>query len=111
MIVALGVLAVVHGLVHFVGFAKAYGLAVLPDLQPISREVGRFWLVAGLAMVATGAAILLDVRWWPVLGLVSVVLSQTVIRTSWSDAKSGPIANVLIVGACLAALVGFGGLT
>lgn len=109
MLVAFGVLGVVHGMVHFVGFGKAYELATLPDLQPIPRRLGLLWLVAGLAMFATGVLILLRIPWWPAFGLVSVALSQTAIVTAWGDAKSGTVANVLIVGACVAVLFGFGG--
>ena len=35
------VLLAVHGLIHLMGFAKAFGYAELPQLtQPISREMG-----------------------------------------------------------------------
>src|SRR5229473_2026019 len=37
----------VHGLIHLMGFAKAFGYADLPQLtQPISRAWGVVWLVA-----------------------------------------------------------------
>ena len=44
------ILLAVHGLIHLMGFAKAFGYAELPQLtQPISREMG-------LAVVGGGAA-------------------------------------------------------
>ena len=40
-------LLTVHGLIHLMGFAKAFGYADLPQLsQPISREWGVLWLLA-----------------------------------------------------------------
>ncbi len=45
--IVVGVLAL-HGLIHAMGFAKAFGLAELPQLvQPISRAMGVAWLLAG----------------------------------------------------------------
>lgn len=45
-------LIAVHGLIHFLGFARAFDLAELPELGgPISRPVGVAWLGAGLAML------------------------------------------------------------
>lgn len=48
------VLPAVHGLVHLMGFAKAFGYAELPQLtQPISAEMGVAWLAAGLLVIAS----------------------------------------------------------
>ena len=54
----LAVLLAVHGLIHFMGFAKAFGYAELPQLtQPVSREMGFLWLAAGLLVIATAVAL------------------------------------------------------
>ena len=46
-------LLIVHGLIHGMGFAKAFGYASLPQLtQPISRGMGVVWLIAGLLVCA-----------------------------------------------------------
>ena len=40
-------IVVVHGLIHLMGPAKAFGYAELPQLtQPISRGMGLVWLLA-----------------------------------------------------------------
>jgi len=89
-----------HGMIHLLGFAKAFGLALLPQLtQPISRPRGLLWLAAGALVLATAALLPLAPRWWWVVGAVAVVTSQAVIVTSWSDARFGTLANiVLLVG-------------
>ena len=48
------ILLAVHGLIHLLGFAKAFGLAELPQLvQPISRPWGALWLAAAALTLAT----------------------------------------------------------
>jgi hypothetical protein len=53
-------LLIAHGLIHLMGFAKAFGIARLPQLtETISRARGVLWLVGGGLVVA--AAVLLAV--------------------------------------------------
>jgi hypothetical protein len=59
----IAVLFAVHGLIHLMGFAKAFGYAKLPQLiQPISREMGLLWLAGGLLVVASAAMIVARTR-------------------------------------------------
>jgi hypothetical protein len=91
---------VIHGLIHLMGFAKAFGYADLPQLtQPISRGLGVLWLTATMALVAVAARVVLWPRGWWLVGALALVVSQGVIVTSWSDAKFGTLANlILLVG-------------
>lgn len=96
---------VVHGLIHTLGFAKAFGFAELPQLtQPISRPWGVLWLVAGALTLVAAVLVPLAPRWWWVAGALAVVVSQAVIVSSWKDAKFGTAANVLLL---LGAAYGF----
>ena len=94
------VVVIIHGLIHLMGFAKAFGFAGLPQLTlPIPRSLGLLWLTAGVLVVATAAALLLWPRGWWLLGALALVVSQGVILSSWRDAKAGTFANlVLLVG-------------
>lgn len=103
------ILLTVHGLIHLLGFVKAFGLAPVDQLvSPISRGAGILWLAAGVSF--TGAAVLhlLRVPAWGCAGAVGLILSQGLIILSWSDAKFGTIANVLlflpILAGCMGAL-------
>jgi len=99
-------IVILHGLIHFMGPAKAFGWADLPQLQlPISRGIGLLWGLAGLALLATAALHLLGARSWWTLALVAVVLSQGVVLASWSDAKVGTIPNLVIVAVVIATLL------
>lgn len=57
-----GVLAL-HGLIHAMGFAKAFGFAELPQLaRPISRAMGAAWLLAGGLVIATAGMLAIGSR-------------------------------------------------
>jgi hypothetical protein len=92
------VLIGIHGLIHFMGFARAFGYAELPQLtQPISKGMGVLWLAAGLGLLTSGALLVSAPRFWWAIGFASVVASQIVIASSWGDAKLGTIANVVVL--------------
>jgi len=91
-------LVVVHGLIHLMGFAKAFGLAELPQLSgPITRAMGVAWLAAGLLLLTTAVLFIHLPRIWWIVGLAAVVLSQYLVISSWAGAKAGTVANLLIL--------------
>jgi hypothetical protein len=95
---AFAILLVVHGLIHVLGFAKAFRLAALPQLtQAISPIIGVLWL--GAAVLFPAAAVLLFVwpRSWWIAGACAVVVSMLVILPAWPDAKFGAIANAIVL--------------
>ena len=98
-----------HGLIHLLGAAKGLGWAEVASLpEPIGPAMGLVWLVAAAAVVA--AAVLLAVRnrgWW-VAGIVGLVFSQAVIFTSWSNARVGTVANVVLLVALAYTLASHG---
>jgi hypothetical protein len=62
MTLVFAIVLVVHGLIHAIGFAKAFGLADLPELtQPISPLLGALWLLTALLFFVAAAALFL----WP----------------------------------------------
>jgi len=91
---------VVHGLIHFLGFAKAFELAEIPQLvQPISQPAGLLWLTAGMLCLVAAGALFFAPRWWWSVGAGAVLISQAVILSSWGDARMGTAANVVLLGA------------
>ena len=85
-----------HGLIHLLGFAKAFGLADLPQLtQPVSPFYGVMWLTAALLFAAAAAALFVWPRWWWAIGASAIVASTLAIAPSWADAKFGALANVV----------------
>jgi len=92
------VLLIVHGLIHLMGFAKAFGYAELPQLtRSISREMGVAWLTAGLLVLAGAVTMVASPRSFWIIGGIALVVSQAVILSGWSDAKAGTIVNVVLL--------------
>jgi hypothetical protein len=92
------VFLVVHGLIHLMGFAKAFGYANLPQLtQPLAREMGLLWLAAGLLVVASAVLMVARPRDFWIVGGVALVMSQTVILSAWRDAWAGTVVNVILL--------------
>jgi hypothetical protein len=92
------IVLVVHGLIHLVGFVKAFRLAELPQLtQPISAPFGLVWLAAGILFISTAISVLVWPRWWWALGAIAVCVSMVAISSSWTDARVGALANILIL--------------
>lgn len=99
---AVAALFLVHGLIHLLGFATAFGFADLPELgRSLSEPVGTLWLVAAVLCVASAVALFGWPRWWWAIGALAVVTSQIAIGTSWTDAKWGTAANLLLAVAVL----------
>jgi len=87
-----------HGLIHLMGLAKAFDYADLPQLtQPISRGTGLVWLLTTVLMLAAAVALFAWPRGWWAIGAAALVLSQIAILTSWTDAKAGTIANLILL--------------
>ena len=91
-------ITLIHGLIHFMGFAKAYGYGNITQLtKEITKPVGMVWFITGILFIICTALYLLKKDSWVYFALIAVVLSQILIINSWQDAKFGTIANVLIL--------------
>lgn len=102
-------IVVIHGLIHLLGVVKGFGWAEVSELtEPIGTAMAVGWLVAAVLVVTAGVLLAAGVRWWWTVGLVAAVVSQAVIVTSWSDAKAGTAANVLLLVAALHGLAAEG---
>ena len=88
----IAVLLAVHGLIHFMGFAKAFGYADLPQLtQAVSREMGLAWLAAGLLVVASAVVLVARPRNFWILGAVAFDSGfGTIDSDSSDDFGTGP---------------------
>jgi len=100
------VLLTVHGLIHLLGFAKAYNPAAINQLgQNISKANGIIWLVTALFFIATAVLFFLEKEYWLYAAAVAIILSQYLVIASWHDARFGTIANVIIL---VITIIGFG---
>ena len=103
------VVLVGHGLIHLLGAAKGLGWAEVAALtEPITPATGVVWLIAAIVVVATGVLLAAGKRTWWVAGIAGALVSQAVILTSWGDAKTGTLANLLLFVALGYTLVAHG---
>ena len=88
----------IHGLIHLLGVAKGFDLADVEQLEePIGVAMGAAWLAATVVVLAATAMLGFGSSWWRSALLAAAVVSQLVIVTSWSDAKAGTAANVILL--------------
>ena len=107
MTLVLAIFLLVHGLIHLLGFVKAFRFAELPQLtQPISPFLGVLWLIALLLFLAAAGSLFVWPRWWWAVGTCAIVVSMLAIVPSWPDAKFGALANLI---ALLGVVFGFVG--
>lgn len=98
MKIALTLLSIIHGLIHFMGFSKAFNLGNRVQFtKEISKPVGLLWLLTGLLFMASASLILFKKDSWPLPAIIAVIISQTLIFTVWKDAKFGTIANAVLL--------------
>jgi hypothetical protein len=98
MRIALASLLTLHGLIHLMGFLKAFGLADLAQLtMPISKPVGMVWLAGTVALLAAALSLFAAPRMFWLVGAVAILISQFVIVSSWSDAKFGTLLNLVVL--------------
>ena len=98
----IGVVAVVHGLIHLLGAVAGFGWAENPALSGVTGTGdGLLWLGAALLVTAAGLGMILRRRHWWLLGAVAVVTSQVAVVSDWSEAQAGTAVNVLLLLAVL----------
>jgi hypothetical protein len=106
MRIAFVVFTLLHGLIHVLGFVKAFGLSDVKQLsQPISKTFGILWLLAFALLVGAAGLFAMGKSYWWTIALIAIVVSQVLIIYFWQDAKVGTIANIVIL---LAAVYGYG---
>lgn len=97
---------IIHGLIHLMGFVKAFQLAEINLLtQTIHKPIGLLWLISALLFITVAAIFLLKNDWWWMIAVPALVLSQVLIIMYWQDAKYGTIANVIIL---VGIVIGYG---
>lgn len=100
------ILLIAHGLIHWMGFLKAFRYAEISQLtQPISKPAGLFWLITSFLWLVAALLIILHKDFWWMVAAPALILSQWLILSSWQDAKYGTIANVLVL---IAGIFAFG---
>jgi hypothetical protein len=100
----LGFILLIHGLIHFMGFAKAFDFGDMKQLTiPISKSMGILWMAAALLFILAAVLFFLKKESWWMIAIPAILLSQAVIIASWKDARFGTIANIILLLVVIAA--------
>lgn len=98
-------LVLIHGLIHFMGFAKAFGYGNITQLtKDVSRAAGTFWFLTAILFIISAVLYLLKKDSWVFVCVVAVIISQGLIISAWKDARFGTIANIIIIAVAIPAL-------
>ncbi len=99
------VIIILHGLIHTIGFFKAFRLAKISQLtQPIPKPIGIIWLLTFFLFIVVAVQVIANHDLWWIAALSGTTLSQILIISFWHDARFGTIPNVIIL---LIAIVAF----
>lgn len=91
-------LFLIHGIIHLLGFIKAFRLAHVSQLTcEISKSAGVIWMMVALGLISSTILYIPMYNLWFVLAFFSTLISQTLIIGTWRDAKFGTIANAIIL--------------
>ena len=100
-------LITIHGLIHTLGFVKAFKPDRVPQLtRDISRPLGLLWLSDCLLFIATAFLYYSGQDAWWIFGTAAILISQTLIILFWRDAKFGTIANIILCIPVIMAAIG-----
>jgi len=98
MKIAFTILILIHGLIHLMGFSKAFNYAEVSQLTGVySETTGVFWLIAALLFISAAIMFLSGNALWWAVSIIAILISQIVIIQNWHDARFGTIANIIIL--------------
>jgi hypothetical protein len=109
--IGFSVLAVLHGLVHLMGFLAYFPLKKISELPyktsilNYTWEIGTggmrvysiFWLLATIAFVVAGIAMLTKTNWGAPLMVAAAILSTVLCILDWKVAYRGVIIDIVIL--------------
>jgi len=96
----------VHGLIHLMGGFSELGIAKIEGLSgktlflipdTLRTILGVVWLIAVALFLISALGLAIDQRWWKIIAIGAVIVSQILVVIWWTDAKWGTIPNILIV--------------
>lgn len=94
----LALVIAIHGLIHLIGYAKAYGYGNFPQLtKSVSKPVGSLWLIAAIHFITVAIFYMLGKEGWWMVAIPALIISQTLIFIFWKVAKMGTVANLIIL--------------
>jgi hypothetical protein len=95
---AIIILLFLHGIIHLMGFVKAFEIAEISELTlAISRGWGVLWFIAAILLIFSGVLFWMNLTAWWIPAITGMILSQVLVFAFWQDARFGSIPNLLIL--------------
>lgn len=92
------ILVLLHGLIHLLGFVKAFGFKEIKELSlPISKPLGVVWIITAILFLVYGILYLVQNKQAWLVGLIAVIVSQFLVFYFWKDAKFASLPNLIIL--------------
>lgn len=113
MRIVLGLLMIVHGIAHLVGFAGSFGLSrdipfkttVLGGHVDVgllgTRALGVLWLACALAFLGVGTGAIIRTGWWQSYAIFVGAISLALCLVELPAAKIGAVVDVVVLAAIL----------
>ncbi len=87
-----------HGIIHLLGFVKAFNLTKVEQLKShISKRDGLLWLIATILFLAAAILYSQDFYLWWLVCAAGIAISQFLIFKYWRDAKFGTLVNLILI--------------
>jgi hypothetical protein len=105
----IGLLLIIYGLAHLLGFLTSWDLIEVPGLSRIPtvfaddppvgvlRDLGLLWLLGTIAFTIAGYAVIQGFRWWEGLTFVSAIVSLVATLFWIHEAWFGMLLNGVII--------------
>ena len=91
-------LVTVHGLIHLIGFVKAFKPGVIKRFKmPISKGKGLLWLAASILFLGSAVLLFMQSNIWWIPASAATFISQYLIILIWPDAKFGTLGNATLL--------------
>lgn len=108
---ALGIILVIHGVAHLVGFVVPWRLADLKDAPYRTtvlngrldvghagiRVVGVLWLLAAVGFAISGVALITLATWWLPLTVAVTIWSLVLAVLQWPESRIGVAIDVVLL--------------
>jgi len=79
----LAAIIIIHGLIHLLGFLKAFNISEINQLTlSISKTAGILWLLTVLLFIIDFILLILNNNKWWMIGLAATLISQILISNS-----------------------------
>ncbi|ESU25294.1 hypothetical protein FLJC2902T_31020 [Flavobacterium limnosediminis JC2902] len=94
----LAILLILHGLIHLMGFAKAFHYGKITQIKDeISKPIGILWLLDSVLFILSAVLLLLKNDFWILLSVIALIISQILIFKTWKYAKFGALINIFLL--------------